>query len=304
MILTLLTGWKLASVAYPNTKKSYILKQQFKIILLVLIHPRFAKQWFSRIKSPELSQIYPNRPGLHIKPLRVYMSTQWDIYRKAKVILDTYDLLRKHPNKLFENILTNDSSELLARFSLKNDSFATVTAGYDTRFRKEGEIVIALECEELGGLISSIAFSFEEVNKDCFVCRIGCVQGNKSEKVNLSKEMQKLLYGQRPSSLMLFLVQEFIKHLNVSVLYGASDSIQANLQKHAIHINKFHNITFSYDKLWAESQGELQEEGWFKLPISSVKRQIENIKPKKRAMYRKRYALQDSIADQFKQNLS
>ncbi len=304
MILTLFNGWKLASDAYPNAKKTYILKQQFKIILLVLIHPQFAKQWFTTIKSPKLSPIYPYRPRLYIKPLRAYMSTQWTTYRKSKVILDTYDLLTNHPNKIFEKILTNDSNISLAKFSLKNGSFATASAGYDTRFRKEGEIVIALECEELGGLISSVAFSFEEINNGCFVCRIGCVQGNKSEKLNLSKEMQKLLYGQRPASLMLFLVQEFIKYLNIEALYGASDSIQANLQKHAIHINKFHNITFNYDKLWQESQGTLQEDGWFELPITLRKRAIDEIKSKKRLMYRKRYALQDCIAQEFCSHLA
>ena len=303
MIVTLLRGWKLASNAYPNAKKTTLLKQQFKILLLVFIYPKFAKQWFTQIEEAPLKQIHQQRPALYIKPLRVYMSTQWDVYRKSKVILDTYRLLTNHPNDIFQNILNKNSNILLATFQLKDGSFATASAGYDSRFRKEGEVVIFLKCEELGGLITSIAFSFEETKKDCFVCRIGCVQGNRTETVNVSKKIQKLLYGQRPSSLMIFLVQEFIQYLNVTALYGASDSIQANLQKHAIHIHKLHNITFSYNKLWNESQGTLQKNGWFKLPINSQKRPIETIKSKKRLMYRKRYQLQDSIAQEFKKNL-
>ena len=108
------------------------------------------------------------------------------------------------------------------------------------------------------------------------VCRIGCVQGNKSaETENAIKELQKQMYALRPKALMIFIIQEFSRQLGFSALYGVGSKIQAHNKKHFIHIEWLHKLSFSYDTLWKEADGSLDKDGWFKLPIQMQRKSME-----------------------------
>jgi hypothetical protein len=53
-----------------------------------------------------------------------------------------------------------------------------------------------------------------------------------------------------------------------------------------------------YDKFWLSMNGQLQEQGYFRLPSRLARKPMEQLPSKKRAEYRRRYALLDRLADQ------
>ncbi|MGH2644728.1 MAG: DUF535 family protein [Chitinophagaceae bacterium] len=288
-------GWELAKKAYSNEAKSYRCNQQYKCLWHVLINPHFASRWFKKLYSPEYILITQHRPRIFIKPFRVYMSVRWNKRQKVKVILDTYQFIRSKGEGFLQAIICEKYFRL-ADFQLKDGSTASIVLEYDERYRKEGELGINLVCEKLGGVIAGGSFSFENKENENWVCRIGCIQGHRNTEVNIAKTAQNLMYGLRPKALMVFVIQEFTKHLGIRSVYGAGQSIQAYRRKHAINIPWFHKISFDYNKLWLEHGGEPEKDGWFLLPSSPLRKDISEIKANKRAGYKRRYEMMDHIS--------
>ncbi|HWZ22896.1 MAG TPA: DUF535 family protein [Cytophagaceae bacterium] len=295
LISNAIKGWQFASQAFAHRKKSSRIKQQLKSFFLTLVNAKTAAQWFKILESSDFKIVKSNRPELYIKPFRVYMSTMWTKKQRIKVIQDTYRFILGK-GEAFTQVITSDSELEITRFKMKDDMEGYLTLGYDGRYRKEGELVLSFSCDQLEGKIVAVAFSFEEIEKDRWVCRIGCVQGHGKNEAYSSKIAQKQLFGLRPKSLVILTVQELSKCLGLTAVYGAGDIIQAYRRKHAIHIHWRHAIKFDYDAFWAESGGQPEKDGWYELPLTPIRRSIQEIKSEKRSLYTKRYRMLDELS--------
>lgn len=284
---------ELASQAFSDETRRYQKKQERKYFFHSIMNPRFSSWWFELLKTPDFVFITKYRPKLYFKPFRVYLSSKWKKKEKVKVIRDTYKLILA--SKHFTQVISDAPIEI-AHFQLKDGIEAFLKLGYDFKYRKEGELVLSFECEELGGVIAETAFSFEEIKSGQWACRIGCVQGHHKNDLYSAKAAQKLMHGLRPKSLIVFAVQEFSRALGFRAIFGAGDSIQAYRKKHFIHIPFLHKIPFDYDAFWEESEGRLVKQGWYKLPLEPARKDIKDIKSSKRALYRRRYDLMDELS--------
>lgn len=294
LISVALKSRELASKAFSDENKSYQKKQERKYFFHSIMNPRFSSWWFELLENTDFKFITEHRPKLYFKPFRVYLSSKWKKKRKVKVIRDTYHFILA--SKHFTMVITDPPIEI-AQFQLKDGMEASLKLGYDFKYRKEGELVLTFECEELGGIIAETAFSFEEIESNQWACRIGCVQGHHKNDLYSAKSAQKMMYGLRPKSLIIFTLQEFSRALGFRAIYGAGDSIQAYRKKHFIHIPFLHKIPFDYDAFWEESGGQAVDRGWFELPLKTVQKDIKEIKSSKRALYRRRYKLMDDLSE-------
>jgi hypothetical protein len=284
---------EIASLAFAAERVSYRRKQQGKSFFYALLNPGLSFMWFRKLESPEYALVSRHRPKTYFKPFRPYISMRWEKKQRIKVILDTYRFILR--NKNFTKIITEESIEI-ADLQLHDNTKAFIKLGYDYRYRKEGELVLTFESDSLGGVITAVAFSLEEIGADRWVCRIGCIQGHEKDDQYSVKAAQKLLQGLRPKSLVIFAVQELSRALGINAIYGAGDSIQAYRGKHLIHIPALHKIQFDYDVFWEESGGKPVSEGWYELPLMPVRKDIKEIKSNKRALYHRRYELMDLIS--------
>jgi len=288
-------SWELASQAFCNYEKKYRRKQQWRSLLAVFIHPKLASRWFEMLKSNDLSLVTAHRPRLYFKPFRVYMSIRWKAERRIKVVLDTYRFIMSKGDA-FKKVITNSNGIEIARWQLNNDIECFFRLGYHDMHRKEGELVLFFECDQLGGTLATIAFSFEEMDSGNWVSRIGCIQGHKINDSDVTKQVQKLLQGLRPKSFMVFAVQEFSRQLGLTAIYGAGDVIHPYRKQHTIHLHWLHAIQFDYDAFWSECGGRLDPDGWFELPLTLMHKDIQEIKTNKRSLYNRRYRLLDDIS--------
>jgi len=290
-----LDGWQLASKTFTGHQKKYRRNQQWRSFFAALIHPRIASKWFGILESPELILVAKHRPRLYFKPLRVYMSIRWSAEQKMKVILDTYRFILSKGEALKEVITCPDGVEI-ARWSLIDSIEGSLKLGYHHMHRKEGELVLFFESEQLGGTIATIAFSFEEMEPGNWVCRISCIQGHTVNESDLTKQVQKLLQGIRPKSFMVFAVQELSRQLGLAAVYGVGDAIHPYRRQHTIHLQWLHAIQFDYDAFWSESGGEPGPDDWYELPLKMVRKDIQKIKTNKRSLYTRRYRVLDDIS--------
>lgn len=295
LIPLLKSGWQLAAKGYFDYSPSDRRKQQWKISFHLLFNVGFASRWFEFLQSTDFSYVSFNRPRLYIKPFRTYISIKWSKAQKVKVILDTYRFIKSKESVLGQ-ILSCKDGKVIACLNFDNSYTGYLKLWYDDRFRKEGELVLTLECSELGGKISSVAFSLEET-EGCWRCIIGCVQAhNCIDNQNAFNLTQKLLHGLRPNSFVVHAIQELSRYLGCSSIYCVGNSIQAHRGKHFVHIPWRHSIYFNYNAFWCEVGGKDIGKDWFELPLVPVRRDIQEIKSHKRSMYRKRYAILDDLS--------
>ena len=289
--------------SFANENPKYIKKQKNKILFHTLLNIPFAKKWFSLIQSEEYKWVLSHRPRIYFKPFRVYMSTKWGKKERTKALLSCYAFIKQQP--FLTRVIQEEKPIKLAEFTMKyNDEKGQIYLGYNERFRKEGELVVSLHCDSYQEAICEASFVIDKENEE-WVCRIGCVQGNKSaETENAIKELQKQMYALRPKALMIFIIQELSKQLGCTALYGVGSKIQAHNKKHFIHIEWLHKLTFSYDTLWKEADGTPDKDGWFKLPIQMQRKSMEEIKSSKRSLYRSRYEMLDKIAAEIQETIN
>ena len=294
---------KLTEQGFSNENPKYIKKQKNKILFHTLLNIPFAKKWFSLIQSEEYKWVLSHRPRIYFKPFRVYMSTKWSKKERTKALLSCYAFIKQQP--FLTRVIQEEKPIKLAEFTMKyNGEKGQIYLGYNERFRKEGELVVSLHCDSYQEAICEASFVIDKENEG-WVCRIGCVQGNKSaETENAIKELQKQMYALRPKALMIFIIQELSKQLGCTALYGVGSKIQAHNKKHFIHIEWLHKLSFSYDTLWKEADGTPDKDGWFKLPIEMHRKPMEEIKSSKRSLYRYRYEMLDKIATEIKETIN
>ncbi len=166
------------------------------------------------------------------------------------------------------------------------------------RFEKEGELTLGLYQDD-GRRLYSVTFSIRNQG-DLPEVIIGCilgpdkVLGAEDADVQLVRDLTKEMHGERPKSLVLFLLQVFCRHFEItrlcavtldSHIYGGDPSRRSR-------------ISSDYDEFWEELRGERTGDGFFSLPLQQHRRTREEIPSKKRAAYARRYALLDDLEEQ------
>ena len=290
------TAWKLAAEGYSDCDAEYRRKQQWKIFFCIMPNPSFAFDWFEFIKSPRFEHISSNRPRLYVKPFRPYISIKWTKQQKVKAILDTYKFLETE-KAAFKQILIRDEGILLHKITFENTFEGFIRLRYDDTLRKEGELTLSFECTQLGGRISSVAFSLVEQKPGYWVCLIGCIQGHKNKNVQHAfKFTQKLLHGLRPNSLVIYATQELMRSIGCKEIHCVGNSIHISRRRNVINLPWKKNKTFDYNQCWIEIGGENINKDWFKIPLTPIRKDIVEVQSNKRSMYNKRYRMLDQLS--------
>lgn len=253
--------------------------------------------WVGFLLRPENRRFAEANPMLWHRTLLGYLSTRWDGKKKLKVLSDSYRFAEAHPGPLLASLLEKKPQGItFAEVPLGEESgtirFSLIS---DDRFRREGEWTIRVSCDQIGGELCSIAFSVEEI-EGRWVAYAGAIQGGSGANEATIKASAKAMHGVRAKAMAIFALQELVSALGFSRLLGAGNSIQMSNAKHMIRV-PWNKISFNYDGMWAEADGQPAEDGWFELPLREVRRTREEIKANKRPLYARRYALFDQLQE-------
>lgn len=269
---------------------------------MVLRYMTESMDWFEQVEGNNIKPFIEKMPFLAMKPMRVYMSRQWKMPKRKKVLLETYFLISRYP-ALLKAIMQDNGFEL-ACFDSSGSGVMHVVACYKHALKKDGELSILLTGDAFSSDIYKMTISFERGLKGDWICYIGCVQGGIGKEE--IKMVTKAMYGVRPCAFLVFIAQEIAVSLEetFSQVRGLGNDIHSHKAKHLIHIRKMHSLDFNYNILWEEVGGSLSSDGWFDLPVNYERKDGKEIKSNKRAQYRKRYEMLDDISRQIKRSLS
>ena len=268
-------------------------RKRLYFVWVAMRQRRPCRDWYDFLDSAPLQPFLAIYPELPLKPLKPYLSLSLNIRERIRVIQDSLLLLSTHW-KSFQHFIAGQDP-VIATIDLGPDGMAFLCLEYNRQ--KEGELSLLLRMTD-GRVAAMSSFAFDRKSDGNHVMRIGRIQGVKDHE--LMRSLEKAMHGLRPKSLMLFASQEFSRVLGVKEILGVSNANQVYKKKVLIPIPGLRKLSFDYDDFWSEAGGTLEADGWFRLPPRLEKRHLSEIKPNKRSMYKKRYAMLDRISEQIR----
>ncbi len=276
------------------------LNYRVRWLLASCFRPTATASWFALINDAAMQALRQSNFPLAHKPAREYMSSRWSFEERIRCLKETYQLILG--NQVLREALTIPEGRVLAAISLPGCGNIEIRVRHDGGFRKEGELVITVFAVELGGALTSAALSFQRQTDGTLACHIGAIQGQ--EGLDSFRATTKAMHGLRPKPLTVFAAQEVARSLGAKALFGAGSRIQMHRKKCLFYLPWVHRVLFDYDSFWTELGGTPQQTGWFQLPLTMDRRTKDAIKPNKRSMYAKRYAMMEELSLQVSRVLS
>ena len=166
-------------------------------------------------------------------------------------------------------------------------------------FIREGGLTLNLFVDSFRAF--SLAFSFCRDEAGRRAVFIGSLQGrNTDDALELYRTLTKDLHGMRPRDFLL-------EALRMLAHATATRRILAVAEAERHHHHAFFKgakvVTQDYDRVWEEREGVRLDATSWELPLDPQRRDLSEVKPNKRSMYRRRYEFLDALEAQIARDL-
>jgi uncharacterized protein VirK/YbjX len=250
------------------------------------LHFERFRDWFGNPANPALQETLALRPSLVTCVIRPYVNSDWQPEDRLEKINEHYRML---------------SGALgILRFGSASIALAEVGEGIKIRLDKpvthehEGELTISLFRGEVR--LYSLMFTLGQIGPDR-VAYAGGLQGLNSSlnAVAIYRSLTHRMHGLRPRDLLITAFRTLCCCLGVSRILAISDRKRVCSNPYFLSSTK---VFSSYDSAWIESGGVAVDDAFFELSPHVVRRTAIEIPSRKRAQYRRRYAMLNSVAQQ------
>ncbi len=248
-------------------------------------HLETFRDWFGNPDHRALQEALAWRPSLALCVVHPYLNTAWPAEHKLDVIATHYDMLRGRLGFL--------------RFAPHASiAVADVGAGIQIRldkpgkFEHEGELTINLFSGELR--LYSLTFTLGRLATQR-VAYAGGLQGLGSpDALEIYRTLTHRMHGLRPRDLLITAFRVLCLALGVARILAIGDRHRVSTSAYF----KSSTLVFtSYDSAWVENGGAVAaDDGFFELSPHVDPRAVRDIPSRKRAQYRRRYALVETLS--------
>lgn len=229
---------------------------------------------------------------------RAFFYKESTFSERADLVVNHVDYLTK---KIEDDIFIDISSHIGKGYILWEQSFEngyTLKAilKFEAGQRKEGLCSIQLNLFSDGKYIDHFYQVMFWISKDKaknISLYIGAMQGpNMTEAREIVKTMTKACHGYRTKNLILYITQAVVRSLSMQKIYAVTnEGYYANN-----HARIDRKLKTSFSDFWEEVGGEPSEDGrFYELPLVETRKTMEEVPTRKRAVYRRRFALLDEI---------
>ena len=278
------------SFAHPGTEKQ-LLRRMATHFARCAFHLEAFRRWFADPGNPALQETLAARPSLIMCVIHPYLNADWRFEQKLEKISEHYRLLSGRLG-----ILRFIPPAMIALADVGDIQIQLHKYVYDEH---EGELTISLYRDDLR--LYSLTFTLGQIGAD-LVAYAGGLQGlSSSEALEIYRTLTHRMHGLRPRDLLVTAFRLLCGSLGVARILAISD-------RKRICSNSYHNpgtqIFSSFDNAWTECGGVAVDDAFFELSPRLVQRAPKDIPSRKRAQYRRRYAMLDAIAQQISDALT
>ncbi len=282
--------WRSASYRRPDTE-SVSLRRRVSHFLRCARHLDTFKDWFGNPKHQALQQALAERPSLVMCVVHPYLNTGWSAERRLSVVAAHYALLHDRLGFLrFAPPSAVALADLGEGIQIRLDK--------PGKFEHEGELTVNLFGGELR--LYSLVFTLAQVDSK-LTAYAGALQGSCiPDALDIYRTLTHRMHGLRPRDLLVTAFRLLCLHLGVECILAVSDRCRVAANAYF----KSSVLVFSsYDDAWIENGGRLTEEGFFEMSVHQGQREVHDIPSRKRAQYRRRYAMLETLSRQISDGL-
>lgn len=275
---------------------------RLKFLLRALTLPLSSHHLLANLaRNDRLQEILLAQPALPLKIYRPYLAANLGHQQVVEALSQHYLQLEKHlPASLFEGYLSADGV-VLVRLQGKNDETYRIRLLAMDQLNKEGEATLLFENEQ-GVQLATTTFSVFNFQHQQTLF-IGGIQGARPETPHEAIQLAtKACHGLFPKRLLIEALCALASHLGVQQILAAGNKTHI-YQSWRYHYKKKAQLFADYDAFWQSLSGELTDDNYFQLPLRVERKSLDDIASKKRAEYRRRYSLLDSLETQLDSQL-
>ena len=255
--------------------------------LQVFMHPR---------EGSPLQRVMEKRPELVGVTIWPYICSSWSARTCLQRIDEHFRVIEKMGTVLDfpvnETFLLLDLGDIVTNLRVVLDQ--------PKWLMRDG--LFAINLFLLENRIYSLVFSFG-FEESKVIAYIGGVQGVDVDGIlEVYKDLTKALHGMRPRDFLVELFRIFCRCVDVTKIYAVNDA-KRQLRSSYFGTGKAEKLFLNYDDVWIERGGVRNNEDFFVLSLESPLKNLDEVPSKKRAMYRRRYELLQSIEGLMHTNL-
>ncbi len=271
-----------AKVRIMKWRVRYISKAvQLLDSLQVFIHPP---------KDSLLQRAMAQRPELIGVVVWPYICTSWDASTSLRRIDEHFKVIEMMGATL--DFPVNETLPLLDLADVSTN--LRVVIDQPKWFMREGLLVINLFALDVRTYSLAFSLAFEQGK---VIAHIGAIQGVDTEGIlGDYKDLTKALHGMRPRDFLVEVFRIFCRCVSVSRIYAVNDAKRQHRSSY-FGAAKSETLFMNYNNIWTERGGTQDSEDFFVLSMDTPMKSLEEIASKKRAMYRRRYELLQSIEE-------
>ena len=291
-----LLSWliRMARICFPgNSHRS--LRFQARMVIAGLRQADLMRQFQTPQPGSTVEKLVQYRPDILGALIWPYQCASWKVQERLTRVLSHYAEIDRIGAPLVfrveDKLVLQDLDTLHEGMRIVMDQ--------PQWFLREGGLTLNIF---LGNFrCMSLAFSFFRTPEGRLQVFIGGVQGrNAEDALEIYRTLTKAMSGQRPRDLLLEYLRFLCAHYDVQDLFAVTDD-------HRHHRHPYFGQTefpMNYDEIWLDRGGVREGSDHFRLPLQAPRRPISEIKPNKRSLYRRRYALLDDLRASFGASLS
>ncbi|MFV0262181.1 MAG: VirK/YbjX family protein [Kluyvera sp.] len=267
-----------------------------KFMLRSLLMPRLSREWMSELSQwSHLDALLTRQPRLPVRLHRPYLAVNFSRHQVLDALRYHYTLLSEAMSSAELTAYLNTQALPLAQMEGKNGDTFTLELTMQVNLDKEGDSTILMRNAD-GDVLAEMTFTLLDYQNQRTLF-IGGLQGGKRDLPHEAiQNATKSCHGLFPKRLVMEAICRFAERLHVEQILAVSNDV--HIFRGERYQDKNKKILSDYDTFWEALGGERDNQGYYHIPVTIVRKDIAEIASKKRAEYRRRYELMDTIQAQ------
>lgn len=286
-----LVVWQACRVMYPGFSWRSLRRLPVMLSRTMAQIPTL-RRWWNQGTNPVLAGMLERHPILPALSNIPYVNTAWGREQRVAVVRRHYEILAK--DLAFLALPAQTSSNLASLESIHPG--LRVVADQPKWFVHEGEVALSLFCDSRR--LYSLVFTVGE-EQGGRVAYVGAMQGISSpDALDIYRQLTHAAHGMRPRDLLFASFRFLCKESAIQRILAVSND---NSARRSDYFESESNPSFSYDETWQEYGGQPRDDGFYLIDVEMTRRDGSQIPSRKRALYRRRYDMLDSVNSQIAQ---
>ncbi|WFW61895.1 VirK/YbjX family protein [Citrobacter freundii] len=267
-----------------------------KFIWRSLLIPHLTREWMTELAQwPELDSLLTLQPRLPVRLHRPYLALNLDRKMKLDAVRFHYNFIRHSFSSAELNGYLSPEGLQLAQIEGKEGELFTLVLTALITLDKEGESTLLLR-NSVGETLAEITFTICEYEEKATVFIGGLQGGSRLLPHEAIQKATKSCHGIFPKRIVMEAICRLAERLNIENVMAVSN------EQHIFRSPRYHDknkvILSDYNAFWASVGGECDSRGYYHIPRTLARKSESEIASKKRAEYRRRYQLLDTIHEQ------